>query len=70
MNPLLHIDPNDVRLTPEESAALQRMIAKRENYVFRGLSREAHGMGTAILICWKCLVGPIPFSIDQAKGGT
>lgn len=67
-NPLNHINPHDPRLLPEESAALIRILEKRENYVRRGLAREAHGVGAAALICWRCLTGDIPFSIDSKQG--
>ena len=49
------IDPTDSDLTPREAIALQQMVANREQYVYQGRTREAHGMGTAILIFWRVI---------------
>lgn len=54
----LHVvDIHDPELIPLEAQALGLMLAKREQYVMQGRSREAHGAGTMILILWNTLKG-------------
>lgn len=69
MSDLEFINPREPSLLPHEAAALSRMLQKREDYLRRGLDREAHGATAAILILWRCLIGDIPFSIDSMNGG-
>jgi len=57
---LSHIDINDKRLTELDALALQRMLEKRENYVYEGRARDAHGLGTGIWILWKTLTREQP----------
>lgn len=52
MNPLEKIDLQDPRITELEAVAIAKMLAKREQYVREGRGREAHGIGTAIMITW------------------
>jgi len=52
---LSEVDPSDKRLTELESLAIQRMLEKRQKYVYAGRSRDAHGLGTGIWILWKTL---------------
>ena len=55
MNPLAEIDLGDKRLTELEAISISKMLAKREQYVHEGRGREAHGLGTGIMILWLTL---------------
>ena len=56
MNPLADIDLKDKRLTELEAIAIAKMLEKREQYIMQGRAREAHGLGTGILLFWATLV--------------
>jgi hypothetical protein len=60
---LREVDIQDKRLTESESAALAKMLVKREQYVRQGRAKEAHGLGTGIWILWRTL-------IDEPEGAT
>ena len=55
MNPLEEIDLQDPRITELEAVALAKMLTKREVYVQQGRAREAHGLGTGIVLLWRTL---------------
>ena len=58
----------DPDLLPFEAKALELMIAKREYYVEQGRAKEAHGLGTGIMILWNTLKGnPIPNQTNWSK---
>ena len=55
MNELEEVNLQDKRLTELEAIALSKMFAKREQYVYQGRGREAHGIGTGIVIFWRTI---------------
>jgi len=54
-NPLAEIDLQDPRLTELEAIAIARMLTKREMYIHQGRGREAHGLGTGIMLVWRTI---------------
>ena len=55
MNELDEVNLQDKRLTELEAIALSKMLQKREQYVHQGRGREAHGIGTGIVIFWRTI---------------
>ena len=47
------IDPLDPRLTVDQAIIIGALQAKYSRYVRQGRGREAHGVGSALLICWR-----------------
>jgi hypothetical protein len=46
------VDPASPVLSPRDSDLLRMLVRKHQQYIEQGRGREAHGMGTAILIVW------------------
>lgn len=54
-SPLDEVNLQDTRITELEAVALAKMLSKREQYVREGRGREAHGLGTGIVIMWRTI---------------
>ena len=44
--------PNDPRLSLDRVRDLRILLAKREDYVRRGLTERARGVGAAVAVLW------------------
>ena len=52
------VDPENPVLAPRDRELLRMLVRKHQVYIEQGRGREAHGMGTAILVVWQVATMP------------
>jgi hypothetical protein len=52
------VDPENPLLSPRDRDLIRLLVRKHQIYIEQGRGREAHGMGTAILIVWQVATMP------------
>ena len=52
------VDPENPVLAERDREMLKMLVRKHQVYIEQGRGREAHGMGTAILVVWQVATMP------------
>ena len=52
------VDPESPVLAARDRDLLRMLVRKHQGYIEQGRGREAHGMGTAILLVWQVATLP------------
>jgi len=52
------VDPENPALSARDRELLRILVRKHQIYIEQGRGREAHGMGTAILLVWHVATRP------------
>jgi hypothetical protein len=52
------VDPESPVLSARDRDLLRMLVRKHQVYIEQGRGREAHGMGTAILVVWQFATRP------------
>jgi hypothetical protein len=55
---IAEVDPENPVLAPRDREMLRMLVRKHQVYIEQGRGREAHGMGTAILVVWQFATRP------------
>ena len=55
---IAEVDPESPVLAERDRELLRMLVRKHQGYIEQGRGREAHGMGTAILLVWQVATMP------------
>ena len=55
---IAEVDPESPLLAAHDRDLLRTLLGKHQLYIEQGRGREAHGMGTAILLVWQVSMRP------------
>jgi hypothetical protein len=55
---IAEVDPDNPMLAERDREVLRLLVRKHQVYIEQGRGREAHGMGTAILVVWQVAMRP------------
>jgi len=58
------IDSGRAGIARRDAKLLQALVAKYRRYLSEGRGREAHGVGSALLIVWRAVCAPAALLID------